>query len=65
MFVRGGWVWPGDYLDNAGNYGVYWSSVGGNSIRAYSLGFSPYGVYPSNYGDRYFGCSIRCVALGG
>ena len=65
MFVRGGSVTPGNYLGSAGNYGYYWSSVSYNSDIAYVLIFVPYGVYPSNYYYRYYGRSVRCVALGG
>ena len=65
MFVRGGSVFPGGYLDYAGNLGYYWSSVGGNRNFAYYLYFSPSGVYPSLDDYRYYGFSIRCVALGG
>ena len=61
MFVRGGLVNPG----HAGFIGYYWSSVGRNSSGAYALYFNPYGVVPSNYDSRYYGLSIRCVALGG
>ena len=64
MFVRGGYVNPGDVLYYAGYYGSYWSSVGNRSSRAYYLYFNPGGVYPSNY-VRYNGQSVRCVALGG
>ena len=62
MFVRGGFVNPGD--DVAGDNGSYWSSVGRNSSDAYDLGFNSDYVYPLDYFDRYFGFSVRCVALG-
>ena len=65
MFVRGGLVRPGDYLNVAGSSGVYWSSVGRNSSNAYYLTFASGNVYPSNYSGRYNGYSVRCVALGG
>ena len=66
MFVRGGAVNPGHYLDGAGGDGLYWSSVGRSSSIAYSLSFYSGRVYPSSdYGTRYFGFSLRCVALGG
>ena len=65
MFVRGGDVNPGDYLYDAGYYGYYWSSVGRNSTLAHYLGFYSGSVYPSNYSVRYYGQSVRCVALGG
>ena len=65
MFVRGGAVWPGDSLGSAGGNGYYWSSVGYNSNYAYYLVFSPYGVGPSTNYRRYYGQSVRCVALGG
>ena len=65
MFVRGGDVNPGDILYTAGYDGYYWSSVSDSSNYAYVLGFYPVGVYPSGYGYRYYGLSVRCVALGG
>ena len=65
MFVRGGYINPGNNLIYAGYYGYYWSSVGDGSYVAYYLGFNPYGVFPSDYYGRYYGFSVRCVALGG
>ena len=65
MFVRGGYVNPGDYLSYAGDGGVYWSSVGRSSSGARYLSFSSGAVNPSDYDDRYSGFSVRCVALGG
>ena len=65
MFVRGGSVNPGNSLTNAGLGGDYWSSVGRTSSGAYYLFFNSGYVYPSNIGSRYFGFSVRCVALGG
>ena len=65
MFVRGGDVYPGDYLNLAGYYGFYWSSVGITSNYAYDLSFDPYQVGPSGSGGWYSGFSVRCVALGG
>ena len=65
MFVRGGEVEPGDYLYGTGSVGLYWSSVGYYSSGAYNLNFNPRGVFPSNNFSRYFGYSVRCVALGG
>ena len=65
MFVRGGYVYPGGYLRNAGSDGNDWSSVGFNNSSAYSLSFDSGRVYPSGNGYRYYGFSVRCVALGG
>ena len=65
MFVRGGLVNPGGYLDYAGYDGYYWSSVGRSSGYAYSLIFGSGGVLPSYDNRRYYGQSVRCVALGG
>ena len=64
MFVRGGVVDPGSYLNDAGNEGYYRSSVGRSSSGAYYLYFSSGGVTPSYHYDRYRGFSVRCVALG-
>ena len=65
MFVRGGYVYPGDDLDGAGYGGFYWSSVGRSSSDAYYLGFDSGYVNPSYYRYRHNGFSVRCVALGG
>ena len=65
MFVRGGNVYPGRALGIAGNGGGYWSSVGAGSYDAYYLSFGSGGVLPSGDYGRYFGQSVRCVALGG
>ena len=64
MFVRGGDVYPGGYLSNAGYEGDYWSSVGRSSSLAYNLYFLSGNVYPSYSINRYRGFSVRCVALG-
>ena len=65
MFVRGGNVNPGNNLDNAGNDGNYWSSVGAGNYAAYSQLFLPGYVFPLSDDYRYFGFPVRCVALGG
>ena len=65
MFVRGGYVYSGNYLSGAGNDGDYWSSVGRSSSRAYYLLFYSGSVTPSANDTRYYGFSVRCVALGG
>ena len=65
MFVRGGHVRPGKYLDLASLEGYYWSSDSINSDLAYRLLFALDGVYPSDYYLRELGFSIRCVAIGG
>ena len=64
MFVRGGYAYPGDDLDRAGYEGYYWSSVSYYSYYAYRLGFYSGGISPSSADYRYFGFSVRCVALG-
>ena len=65
MFVRGGGVGPGDILDDAGNYGYYWSSVGGDGGSADYLYFYSGFVSPWGITSRRSGFSVRCVALGG
>ena len=66
MFVKGGDVNPGNGLRYAGDSGLYWSSVGDNSNYACRLYFtSGYVAAPSARSTRYFGLSVRCVALGG
>ena len=65
MFVRSGSVIPGDYLRRAGYASYYWSSVSYYSYYAYALAFDPDGVSPSYDVSRYYGQSVRCVALGG
>ena len=66
MFVRGGFIYPGGrLLNNAGNYGYYWSSVSGGSAYSYYLYVASGRIDSSEGYDRYAGFSIRCVALGG
>ena len=66
MFVRGGDVYSGDHLGDAGSEGLYWSSASYSKSYAYGLRFLAGGIIPSSgsYG-RSAGFSIRCVALGG
>ena len=63
-FVRSGYVRPyGPGLGNAGLSGYYWSSTPySNGVSAYNLTFDTTGVSPSNYGNRYGGFSLRCLA---
>ena len=63
FFARGGYVSSGSpYLQDS--YGYYWSSrANSNSNYAYFLYFRSSYVGPSDYFDRYFGFSVRCVAL--
>ena len=61
-FVRSGLVYSGS-LRNAGGGGGYWSSTANsNTGNAYYLAFGSGYVDPSNYGGRYPGSSIRCLA---
>ena len=62
MFVRGGYVYPGYGLFDAGG-GYYWSSVGSSSNLAYYLYFTSGDVYPSTDVYRYDGLPVRRVAL--
>ena len=62
FFVRSGYVYPTSYLDFAGYYGYYWSSVAYSSSDAYNLYFYSSNVFPSDYISRYTGQSVRCVA---
>ena len=51
-------------LSNAGSYGYYWSSTPSGSSYAYYLFFGSGNVDTVNYGYRYIGQSVRCVAAG-
>lgn len=65
-FVRSGRLYLPNTrpLNNAGQYGVYWSSFAySNSNNAYYLYFNSSGVNPSNYYDRFYGFSLRCLAV--
>ena len=63
FFVRSSYVNPNNhYLNNAGNYGNYWSSVANSSSSAYALNFYSGYVDPSTNYYRYNGQSVRCVA---
>ena len=61
-FHPSGYVYSGS-LRYAGNGGRYWSSTAAsNTSDAYYLYFNSGGVNPSNYGSRYSGFSVRCLA---
>ena len=63
FFVRSGYVNPVAWLSEAGFLGDYWSSVANSSSYVYHLYFSSDAVFPSHdFGDRYEGKSVRCVA---
>lgn len=51
-------------LDHGGTFGSYYSSslYTSNADRAYSLIFDSSGVYPSSYGYRYYGGTVRPVS---
>ena len=51
----------GTSVYNVGLQGNYWSSTYFNSNYAYGLGFASGGQYPSLYGSRYYGRSVRLV----
>ncbi len=65
-FVRGGDVFQNTsrLFEDAGNTGFYWSSTPySRGDAAYGLRFySTYNINPSNYGSRYTGRSVRCIA---
>ena len=52
----------GENVEGQNEYGLYWSSMAGNNISAYSLYLGNTNVYPANYGRKYFGFNIRCIA---
>lgn len=61
-FNPSGYVGSGS-LRYAGDAGGYWSSTAYSSTSgAYDLGFNSGGVGPSDYGYRYGGFSVRCLA---
>ena len=61
-FHPSGAVYSGS-LRYAGNYGRYWSSTAYSSTNyAYALAFSSGVVNPSNFDNRYYGFSVRCLA---
>ena len=66
FFARGGGVFGvfSGSLDYQGSYGVYWSSRAySGSLRAYDLYFNSSDVFPSDDSRRFYGFSVRCVAL--
>lgn len=53
----------GGYFGGKGSYGYYWSSTAYDANRTYYLGFGSSGVNPAyDYGDKYYGRSVRCVS---
>ena len=66
MFVRGGYVYPSvDLLQDAGHYGNYWTSSVYDEDSAFLESIDGSGLLPSDYYAKYYGQSVRCVALGG
>ena len=68
FFVRSGEVYPTSFMANVGVGGFYWSSVARSSSyayysRFYSNSVDPSGNYAAYSGSRYYGYSVRCVAL--
>ena len=50
-------------INYVGSYGYYWSSTPGSSSYAYILNLGSNGANPSYYDARYYGYSVRCLAL--
>ena len=48
--------------DNQGSNGYYWSSTVDSSSDAYDLYLDTSDVYPADYGFKYLGFSVRCIA---
>ena len=46
---------------NRGSYGYYWSRSAGSTNYACNLYFNSSFVYPSNYGNKYYGFTVRCL----
>ena len=64
FFARGGYVGAGGSLKFQGSHGFYWSSrANSDTDYAYYLYFNSSVVYPSYYGYRRYGLSVRCVAM--
>ena len=63
-FPYAGDVYNGS-LFNVGSLGLYWSRTvfSGNSQNAYLLVFNSSNVYPADGSIRYYGFSVRCVAV--
>ena len=62
-----GWYQASGYCDgrggafyDVGNSGYYWSSTV-NDTFAYDLAFESGSVAPSNFSNRAYGCSVRCI----
>ena len=52
----------GNGLMNSGNNGMYWSSTGDGSTNSYELSMYSSSINPTDYAERAFGLTIRCVA---
>ena len=61
--VHAGYLYSGTIEDN--NAGNVWSATARSiATHAYHLGFAATGVGPQeNYGLKYMGFSVRCVAI--
>lgn len=60
--LRGGFL-SNSSLNYAGSNGYYWSSTPRGSSDAYVLSFTSGNVYAGLSDRRYYGLSVRCVAL--
>jgi uncharacterized protein (TIGR02145 family)/prepilin-type N-terminal cleavage/methylation domain-containing protein len=58
---RGGY-W-GSGFDNQGSNGRYWSSIQNTATYAYFLYFNSTVVITANYGNKFYGFAVRCVAV--
>ena len=61
FFVRGGNVNSGS-LNNSANNGNYWSSTANSATNAADFCFYSGGVNSSDYSNRNYGFSVRCLA---
>ncbi len=62
FFPAAGFVYSSG-LSSAGSNGFYWSrTVRNSSYDVYYLNFNNNDTYPADYGNKYFGLSIRCIA---
>ena len=62
LFARAGYYYSGS-LSGSGSYGRYWSATSRSNSQAYLFGYETSYTLPQTTVDKYFGSSVRCLAI--